>query len=782
MKIKRVFTSLLALALLCGTFVPVTAQAADAKLAPFVDIQDPQVSEAAELLRLLGVVDGVGNNVFAPARTLTRAEFCKMAVELMGNGDKVPAQMNRTIFQDVSSTHWARGYINVATQGVSSGDATTPGIIRGDETGRFHPDDHITYAEAVTILMRVLGYTDSDVGFGAAWYDGYLSTAASIDLTEDLSLAPADTVARGQAAILFKNLIFADIKDTDNVYLTKLGGSLKEDALILSTDVTAADGTTGSVQTDSDIYRTDRAAFPSELNGTRGKLALDKDGKLIAILPRETDSYQRITVSSNNANYVTGADGVRIDVKHDAVVWKYDKDSDKYTQTTYDKVWSTLKGGTSLILCYNGAGKNDYIYIVDATADRDASVMVLKTKPNGSSNPFASLGAGTARLYKNGMAATAEDLRQYDVGIYDKNSNTIQVSDRRLTGVYEDASPNTTAPSTIKVMGYEFPVLSSAITDLQSFKIGNRMTLLLTADNRVAGVVTPSAATGTAVGIAQVSAGSSKVTLFDGNLVLEGENSLSEKAAAALDGKLVTVSSTRKGYLSLSKLTGNNVTAAIDLAAGTMGKAKLAPNVRFYDCVDGGAVIEVDKEDITLAKIPTSKISFVSLDYAGRVAYVVLNDVTGDCYQYGFFVYRTETKDSYDLNGNKDGTYTLHYISIDNGSSEEKKEVQTLASFRNGAAGGLAVSSTGKLAGSVILTELKDISRSSFDVDEMTLTTTDDIFPISEKVQCYNKTTESWYTPGEEGLAAAIGFADSLTVYYDKAPDQGGKIRLVVVK
>ena len=39
-----------------------------------------------------------------------------MAVELMGNGDKVSAQMNRTVFLDVPSTHWARGYINVATQ------------------------------------------------------------------------------------------------------------------------------------------------------------------------------------------------------------------------------------------------------------------------------------------------------------------------------------------------------------------------------------------------------------------------------------------------------------------------------------------------------------------------------------------------------------------------------------------------------------------------------------------------------------------------------------------
>jgi len=49
-------------------------------------------------------------------------------------------------------------------------------------------------------------------------------------------------------------------------------------------------------------------------------------------------------------------------------------------------------------------------------------------------------------------------------------------------------------------------------------------------------------------------------------------------------------------------------------------------------------------------------------------------------------------------------------------------------------------------------------------------------------VQCYNKTTGQWYAPGEEGLSAAIAFSDSLTVCYDKTPELGGKIRLVIAK
>ena len=103
MKIKRFLAGLLAAALLCGLMaaVPASAATGGASASGFTDITDPAVAEAAEVLRLLGVVNGTGGTLFNPGGTLTRAEFCKMAIEIMGKGEEASAQMNRTIFLDV---------------------------------------------------------------------------------------------------------------------------------------------------------------------------------------------------------------------------------------------------------------------------------------------------------------------------------------------------------------------------------------------------------------------------------------------------------------------------------------------------------------------------------------------------------------------------------------------------------------------------------------------------------------------------------------------------------
>ena len=70
MNVKRILSCVLALAL-AASLLPglVSAPAA----ASFSDIADDATAENVEVLRMLGVVDGVGNGAFRPGGTLTRA-------------------------------------------------------------------------------------------------------------------------------------------------------------------------------------------------------------------------------------------------------------------------------------------------------------------------------------------------------------------------------------------------------------------------------------------------------------------------------------------------------------------------------------------------------------------------------------------------------------------------------------------------------------------------------------------------------------------------------------
>ena len=781
MRLKRLISCLLSAALLAGLLVFPPASASGS--GGFSDISDSTVADAAEMLRLLGVVDGTGGGAFNPGGTLSRAEFCKMTVEIMGRGAEEPAQRNRTIFTDVGPTYWARGYVNLASSITIGGTAgenggTTGGtrLIMGVGDGTFRPNQAITYGEAVTILMRVLGYGSADVATGSNWYDGYVAVAQSSGLADGLSLGGAATLTRGQAAILFYNLLFTEPKDSDQVYLTTLGGSLEDNVVVLSTDATADDGTTGSVLTTSGTYKTDRVSFPGELNGTRGQLVLDKNKKLLAVLPEEGSTFRSVTVmGSPEANAIPVLGDETISVTLETPVYT----SDEQAASTYEKIWTSLRSGASLRLCFNSSGKLEYIYMPSRTASvSDDNVLVAKNKPTGSNNPFASLSGGKtpAQIYKNGIPAELSDLRQYDVGTYDKSSDTLFVSDLKLSGLYENAYPNAAAPSTVTVMGAKLTVLPSAQADLAAFKVGDKVTLLLTTTGQVAGAVSPDVAKSNAVGVAEVKGTMATIKLLDGILTLEGKTTYSEAAAAKLNGCLVTVSSYKRDYLTLTN---------------RMGTKELSAGARFFEQVSNGRLVEIDRSDITITSIPANKITYVGYDWAGRVDKLVLNDVTGDCYDYGMIYYRAagyeESKDD-----GSEGSYQNGEIRVTNGSGEHTYVVGSVDGAKTNRMGGVAGSldqldGKNRMAAFMPLNEATGIRRAQFDTDAMLLTTNSMVIPISDKVECYNKTTGDWFKPGEDGdhkaaLNLALAFSDDITVYYDRSPEEGGKVRIVVVE
>lgn len=802
MRFRRFLSGLLTAALVAGLLVLPPASAAGTS--GFTDIADARTADAAEMLRLLGVVDGTGGTSFKPGGTLTRAEFCKMTVEIMGRGGEEPAQRSRTIFTDVGPTYWARGYVNLAssiTIGGGTGEDASAGtrLIMGVGDGTFQPNRAITYGEAVTILMRVLGYSDGDVATGTNWYDGYVGLGQSSGLADGLTISGGDNITRGQAAILFYNLLFTESKGGDQIYLTTLGGSLENNAIILSTNATADDGTTGSVLTTSGTYKTDRATFDETLNGTRGQLVLDKEKKLLAVLPEEGSTLRSVTVMGTpEANAIPVLGDETISVTLQTPVYK----SDSQSADTYENVWTSLRSGTPLKLCFNGSGQLDYIYMsAGGAVVSDDNVLVAKNKPSGTSNPFASLSDGkTPQIFKNGIPADLTDLRQYDVGTYDAGSNTLFVSDLKLTGLYENAYPNSNAPSTVTVMGAEFSVLPSAIPDLAQFKVGDRMTLLLTTTGQVAGAVSTDVAKSNAVGVAKVTAGgegsdgTAEITLLDGLITLKGSTTGSEK----LNGYLVTVSSGRRGYLTLSRVNGKGASGILNLTTGRVGTKALSEGARFFEQVGNGELVEIERSDITVDTVPANKITYVGYDWAGRVDKLVLDDVTGDRYDYGMIYYRPAGPQDVENavpdpdTGKVPQTYQNGEIRVTNGSGQQSYVVGSVEGAKSGRYGGIAgsldtLNGKHRLAGYVPLTSADGIRRSQIDTSTMVLTTNEMVLPISSQVQIYSEATGGWYTvskdaSAKDNLERALAFSNDMTVYYDRTPGEGGKVRIIVLE
>ena len=150
---KRVFSALLALVLtLSAVVLPASAAGS------FSDVSDKKTAQNVEVLRLLGVVEGNGIGQFNPYAQLTRAEFCKMLVTLMGSSD-VLRYKTVTIFPDVRASHWAARYVNYAVRGEK--------LLSGMPDGTFQPNQNITREQMVTFLARYAQLQDVDTASSA---------------------------------------------------------------------------------------------------------------------------------------------------------------------------------------------------------------------------------------------------------------------------------------------------------------------------------------------------------------------------------------------------------------------------------------------------------------------------------------------------------------------------------------------------------------------------------------------------------------------------------------
>lgn len=170
--------------------------------APVMDAKtDKQITEAVERLSAFGIVAGMEDGKYHEEMKVTREQFAKILVEALGLGNAADAAKGSTKFSDVESSRWSAGYINVAAG---------QGLLKGYEDGTFKPAAEVSYAEAVTMLVRALGYKDEFLR--GTWPGNYVSKAADTGITNGAKFTDATGKAdRGIVAVLVDNALDAKV-------------------------------------------------------------------------------------------------------------------------------------------------------------------------------------------------------------------------------------------------------------------------------------------------------------------------------------------------------------------------------------------------------------------------------------------------------------------------------------------------------------------------------------------------------------------------------------------
>lgn len=318
--------------------------------ASFADIQDESLSGVTSLLDALGIMQGVGNDQFSPNTNLTRAQFCKIAITSLGISN-VEAYKNYTIFPDVKNTHWGAAYINAAMRDTGIRDR---GIIRGYVDGTFKPDNVVNFGEACTMLIRMLGYTEGDVG--PFWPADYISFAESIGITQGVTIsASSDAVDRANAAQMLYHALHATGKDGTRFIDSLIGGTVEGSMLV------ATSATNTYIALDKAVFYEDGAlvtrsitdAFSASDIGSIGTLYLDKDvASRALVFMNASNNVERITVQETSEAEITLSSGATIATR-DVKVYN----NETGNLETYSNIFERILPETRITCVYSDAGR-----------------------------------------------------------------------------------------------------------------------------------------------------------------------------------------------------------------------------------------------------------------------------------------------------------------------------------------------------------------------------------------------------------------------------------------
>lgn len=451
---RKVLSFVLVLSLVLGSFGFAFAAPAD--------VQGTKNEMAVEVLMALDIINGYEDGTYRPDNIVTRAEMAKILIAASGYGDIVNEAKSN--FSDMAG-HWADKYVAYAA---------SLGLVNGYPDGTFKPNQTVSYAEAATMMVRALGYTDASLS--GTWPANYVTRAMVLGLYDKVSTSVGGAT-RGDIAQMTFALLDEDFGkvDKDNIWvkdangdtmLKRLGAVKVDDYLVKPSDNTSSESyidLTGYVGQIVDLYK--------ERTG---------DEKIICVTKVESDVIKGEL--DTKASIVKGLDGKEYKLTTLAIGTVYTNGvslsgiTAGAFNTTFVTVAGTLSGLTMTPATLSGTKPQTVkrvtssdVYAIDDVVDGNGDDLFSNTVPRKDDK---SIDYGKMKVV--GSATKLEDIEKDNVVLVFTEDHTktpskivkIVVSDKKVEG---KITKLTTAPTRAYIDGTAYklaPGTSIPTTDL----------------------------------------------------------------------------------------------------------------------------------------------------------------------------------------------------------------------------------------------------------------------------------------------------------------------------
>ena len=433
---------------------------------------------------------------------------------------------------------------------------------------------------------------------------------------------------------------------------------------------------------------------------------------------------------------------------------------------------STKEGSvyvTQLGYSLNAAGELDLVGLINgemqgplvASGDWQASI------------PFDLSGVTVNR---NGVSSSVGAIQDNDLIYWNQSMNTLWVTSEKVTGIIQALEPSATNPTSVQVLGRTYEIETAqaalALSDLGEYGVGDTVSLLLGRSGGVAAVAGPGAVSNGTVGVV---AKTERGSYDDGHggtyeadmvtiLATDGNTYQYQWTANYLEaGDAVGISFSSDGTLTLRRLSSPALSGQVSQDGTRIGSLHFAQGAEILD-VTGSSAVKLFPSRLAGITLKQDMVTYYSLNGSGEIDRMILDDATGDAGQYGVLI---------GMESFGEGLYATYSYEYDLGGT-----IYNLPASSTGFAvspGGIRV--VGDPANPDRMYSLSEVKATG--LSGYTLQAGNRTYQVAEQVVVYEY-RDHQYFPSTLERVQELGL--SLTGWYDRPENQGGRIRVIVAR